>query len=132
MRPRGARLWRLGLWLATTLGLSLLLALPGPAAADSDLERRMQHWQQLSPQERQRIRERNERLEQLSPEQRDKLRRNYQRWQRLAPEQRQRLRQRFERYQELSPEQRKQLRERSKQRKQQRQKDSGKGKSHKR
>ncbi len=83
-----------------------------PEAERRRLEQRIERWQRLSPQDRQRIRERHERLQELPTRERERVRKNFDRWRRLSPEERERMRQRHERFEKLPADQRRKLRER--------------------
>lgn len=76
-----------------------------------DHEGRKRSWQELSPEEKARIRQRRQRFESLPPEHRRRLRDARERFQKMTPEQRQTLRRKW---QEMSPEERRNMVSKSK------------------
>lgn len=76
----------------------------GAAAGDS------RRWQQLTPAQRQELKQRYRQFKELPPAEQQKLRQRYQRFQELPAERKQRMLERHQRLQQLSPPQREQLR----------------------
>ncbi len=89
-------------------------ALPLRSRADdeepSDAAR--ERWQKLSPEQREKLRERHREFENLPAEEQKRVRKNFERWQKLSPEKKEATRERYKRWRELPPERREQLRER--------------------
>jgi Protein of unknown function (DUF3106) len=77
-----------------------------------DLRDRFQRWKSLPPQEKADLQKRIDNWRRLSPDEKATVRKNYERWQHLSPEQRERLRQRWQDWRQLPPEQRQELKER--------------------
>jgi hypothetical protein len=70
----------------------------------------LQRWQQLPPEEKERLRERYREYQQLPPEQQQRLRQNLERFRKMDPQQQTQLLERFRRWQQFSPERRENLR----------------------
>ncbi len=83
-------------------------AVEGPSR--SGRSRGQGNWQNLTPDQRQELRERYRRFQELSPQEQEQLRQRYERFRDLSPERRQKMKERHERLQQLSPQQREQLR----------------------
>ena len=71
------------------LGLLLLLASGPVSAADND-------WRNLSPREKDRVRQNYQRWQNLPSQDKEHLREEWNRWQRLPKDQRDRLKQRYD------------------------------------
>lgn len=97
--------------------LTWYAAIPGPAAADGRMQRgtilaqpgqvtpdKIERWRRMSPDERERIRERYRRWKVLPPERRDRLMERTRRWRELPEGDRRFLRQRREMYRNAWPE----------------------------
>ena len=76
------------------------------------IRERMQRWRAMTPEERQRILQNMERFRKLTPEQRERLIQARQRWEQVPPEVRQRMHRQFERFKELPPEVRERIMQR--------------------
>jgi len=66
-------------------------------------------WQELSPEQRKKMKQRYRQFQQLPPEEQQKLRQRYERFRELSPEKKQRMLERHQRLQQLTPQQREQL-----------------------
>lgn len=74
------------------------------------LKQRYRQFQKLPPEEQQKLRQRYERFRDLSPEKKQRMLERHRRLQQLTPQQRERLQQDWQRIQKLPPEERRQLR----------------------
>ena len=72
----------------------------------------MRRWQQLSPEQKKKVRRNWKKIKNLPPERRREIVEKYKKWKQLPPDQKRRIREKFQRLKKLSPEQRQQLRER--------------------
>jgi uncharacterized membrane protein len=78
------------------------------AQSGRDIKSARERWNNLTPEQKDRLRKRYKWWKSLSPEKKAKIRERYRQ---MSPEQRRRLREKLKRWQNLSPERKKQLRE---------------------
>ena len=78
------------------------------------LRQRWHEFQKLPPERQQELRERVNEFRKLPPEERVRVRKNFERWQQLSPEEKQRIREKYQRFQQLPPEEKQKLREKAK------------------
>ena len=90
-------------------GVFTALAATGARADATDARAR---WEALSPQEKEKVRERFERFNQLSPAEKEQMRGAMEKFRALPPERRQVLQQRFQRFQQMDPSRREVLQRR--------------------
>ena len=84
---------------------------PGEASDHQTLSpEALARWQQMTPAERQELRERFRKFRELPPEEQQQLRSRLQNFRQRSPEEQQRLREKFRRWQQLPPEQQQRLR----------------------
>ena len=76
------------------------------------LRNRYREWESLPPEKQQDMRRRMEKWKELPQEDRELLRRRHEQWQELPPQERQRLREKLDRWNELSPEEQERIRQR--------------------
>ena len=88
-----------------TLLLATLLATPAQAQNARGV-RRVQNWQQLSPDDRKRAMENLQRYQRLPESSRQRMDRSYESWQQLDPGERARVQQNYEKYRQMTPDQR--------------------------
>ena len=82
-------------------------ALPLHARADDDAkpsDAARERWQKLSPEQREKLRERHREFEKLPPEEQQRVRKNFERWQKLSPKKKEATRERYKRWRELARE----------------------------
>jgi hypothetical protein len=68
-------------------------------------------WEELTPEQRERVRQHYQRFQRLPEERRRAVEERYRHWRELPPQEQQRLRRNYESYQSLNPEQRREFRE---------------------
>jgi len=76
------------------------------------LRDKSQKWQSLPPEERQEMRRRMDRYRELPPQDQERYQKRYQQWQSLPPEDRNRIRDRLRNWDSLSPEEQEDVRQR--------------------
>jgi hypothetical protein len=76
------------------------------------LRNRYRQWESLSPEKQQDMRRRMEKWKELPQEDRELLRRRHEQWQELSPQERQGLREKLNRWNDLSPEEQERIRQR--------------------
>lgn len=106
-------------WRVLLLLLVLWPPLPGQAQAlakdvlaASQEEEALERWRQMSPQEKQELRNRYQRWKSLAPEEREELRKKFEIWRGMTPDEKKVIRRNFERWRNLPPQQQERLRER--------------------
>lgn len=76
------------------------------------LRNRYREWESLPPEKREDLRRRMEKWKELPPEDRELLRKRHEQWQELSPQERQRLREKLDRWNELPAEEQERVRQR--------------------
>ena len=76
------------------------------------LRKRYKEWQSLSPQEKEEIRQRMKRLNKMSPREREVYRQLYHKWRHLPPDERRQLQKELDHWENLSPQQQEAIRRR--------------------
>ena len=76
------------------------------------LRDKYRQWESLPPEKQQVLRRRMERWKELPSEDRELLRKRHRQWQELSPQERQRIRENLDRWKELSPEEQERVRQR--------------------
>ena len=94
-----------------TVGV-FILSSNGVVQANPVSKEALDKWKSLSPQEKEKLRERYRKFKALSPEAREKLIVNSKRFKNLNPDQKQRVLANFKRFENMTPEQRQRMRER--------------------
>ena len=82
-----------------------------PAERDR-MKQKYQEWQTLPPEEKEKLRRRWQQWNKLSPREQQLYRQRYQQWQQMSPEDRRRLQQDLNRWDSLSPQERNAIRRR--------------------
>lgn len=115
VKQRGVAMIRSGLLaVLVLLGSPLLHAADAEAAqagrsATAEEQERMQRWQSLPPEKRERLRQRYEKFKQLPPEEQEAVKQRYNKWREMPAEDRRAMR---DKWQSMSPEDRKAFRQR--------------------
>ncbi|MEJ5300894.1 MAG: DUF3106 domain-containing protein [Thermodesulforhabdaceae bacterium] len=73
---------------------------------------RYQRWEQLSPREREELRQRWRRYQNLPPREQQLIQKRYEEWKQLPPEDQRYIREKLKRWEELTPEERELIRQR--------------------
>ncbi|UCG11390.1 MAG: DUF3106 domain-containing protein [Deltaproteobacteria bacterium] len=76
------------------------------------LKNKYQRWESLPPEKRQQLRRRMERWKGLSAEERQLFRRRYEQWREISPEERQNIKRQLEMWDKLTPQEREKIRQR--------------------
>ena len=82
---------------------------PDTAFAGDRDERRMRNYQNLSPSEKERLKQKYRKWESYPPDKREKIRRNKQRWEQMSPDQRKTYRDLKDRYRNMNPNERRDI-----------------------
>lgn len=75
-----------------------------PPERRARFQQAIQHWDELTPEQRERVRGHVQRLRRFSEERRERIERNRPAWEKMTPAERERLRRRLDRFRSLPPE----------------------------
>lgn len=93
-------------------GLDVSRRQQGPSQMDDATQRNWKRYQGLSPDDKDRLREKSQRWQSLPPEERQEMRRRMDRYRELPPQDQERYQKRYQQWQSLPPEDRNQIRDR--------------------
>jgi hypothetical protein len=93
-------------------GLEVSRRQQGPSQMDDATQRNWKRYQGLSPDDKDRLREKSQRWQSLPPEERQEMRRRMDRYRELPPQDQERYQKRYQQWQSLPPEDRNQIRDR--------------------
>lgn len=87
----------------------------GRRGGQGNVQERYREWQEMSPQERERLRRRYEKWHNMPEEDRNLYQRRFEQWQQLSPREQQRLRRQLDQWDTLSPQEKDRIRRRFRQ-----------------
>ena len=76
------------------------------------IKKKYKEWESLSPEEKKVLRRRMNQLKQMQPQERELFQQRFRQWQHLAPNERQKLQEHLDRWEDLSPNEREAIRRR--------------------
>ena len=82
----------------------------GPSQMDEDMKRNWKTYQGLTPDDKNRLRDKSQRWQSLPPEERQEMRRRMEKYRELPPHDQERYQQRYQQWQSLPPEERQEMR----------------------
>jgi hypothetical protein len=84
----------------------------GSSQMDEDMQRNWKTYQGLTPDDKDRLRDRSQQWQSLPPDQQQEMRRRMERYRELPPQDQERYKKRYQQWQSLPPEDRNQIRDR--------------------
>jgi len=99
----------------TPPGVELSRRQQGPPQMDEDTQRNWRTYQELTPDDKNRLRDRSQKWQSLPPEQQKEMRRRMERYRELPPQDQERYQERYKQWQSLPPEDRDRIRDRLRQ-----------------
>ena len=96
----------------SALGPELSRRQQGPSQMDENTQRNWKTYQGLTPDDKDRLRDRSQKWQTLPPDQQQEMRRRMDRYRELPPQDQERYKKRYQQWQSLPPEDRNQIRDR--------------------